>query len=91
MQHQVDWNGWFNTPGMPPYTPTFDQTFANASISLADKWLSILDGREALPRGVAADDIKGWSTQQTIILLERMFDQSELVRTQPWQLPSALM
>lgn len=34
---QIDWNTWLHKPGMPPYTPKFDQTLANQVIKLSEK------------------------------------------------------
>ena len=32
----IDWNGWFNNPGMPPYKPEYDDTLAVACKALRD-------------------------------------------------------
>ena len=30
----IDWDGWFNNPGMPPYKPDYDDTLAVACKTL---------------------------------------------------------
>jgi len=37
----VEWEKWLYTPGMPPYTPQYDTTLADASAALADKWTTV--------------------------------------------------
>jgi len=61
---QVDWNAWFNTPGMPVVTPQFDQTLSNASKQLADKWLQGQVG--------SAGDIKDWTAGQIVVFLDEL-------------------
>jgi len=34
----IDWDTWFNKPGMPIYKPKFDDSLAKESWNLADKW-----------------------------------------------------
>jgi leukotriene-A4 hydrolase len=34
---QIEWDHWFNEPGMPLVTPKFDTTLANESTALAEK------------------------------------------------------
>jgi len=34
----IDWDTWFNKPGMPIYKPKFDDSLAKESWSLAEKW-----------------------------------------------------
>uniref|UniRef100_H2YBI2 Leukotriene A(4) hydrolase n=1 Tax=Ciona savignyi TaxID=51511 RepID=H2YBI2_CIOSA len=34
----VDWNDWFNSPGMPKNIPKYDQTLSKECTALADKW-----------------------------------------------------
>jgi len=36
----IDWDSWFHKPGMPPYTPTFNEALAKASWDLAALWQS---------------------------------------------------
>jgi leukotriene-A4 hydrolase len=50
----IDWEGWFNTPGMPIQKPKFDTTLAEASENLAKQWLA----------GGADVSIDGWTAKQ---------------------------
>jgi len=34
----IDWETWFHKPGMPPYTPQFNDALAKASWDLAEQW-----------------------------------------------------
>jgi len=34
----IDWDTWFNKPGMPIYKPKFDDSLAKESWALAEKW-----------------------------------------------------
>ena len=34
----IDWDTWFNKPGMPIFKPKFDDSLAKESWNLADKW-----------------------------------------------------
>lgn len=36
---KIDWEKWFYQPGMPIYTPNYDQTLAKACSDLAEKWV----------------------------------------------------
>jgi len=36
----IDWDTWFNKPGMPIYKPNFDESLAKACWELAEKWQS---------------------------------------------------
>ncbi|XP_078409860.1 leukotriene A-4 hydrolase [Cetorhinus maximus] len=36
--NQVDWNAWFHSPGMPPFTPQYDTSMNAACISLCTRW-----------------------------------------------------
>jgi len=64
---QIDWNAWYNTPGMPPVANQFDQTLIKTSQDLADV---LLQGGENAT-AVGADAINGWDSAQSVIFLER--------------------
>jgi len=36
--NKIDWDTWFNKPGMPIYKPTFDESLARVCWDLAEKW-----------------------------------------------------
>jgi len=62
---EIDWDTWYNKPGMPPVPNKFDQTLANISQSLADKWIS--GGSETSP-----NDIHNWSANQIVVFLDKL-------------------
>eukprot|EP01114_Cavostelium_apophysatum_P016677 TRINITY_DN4794_c0_g1_i1.p1 TRINITY_DN4794_c0_g1~~TRINITY_DN4794_c0_g1_i1.p1 ORF type:complete len:601 (+),score=152.57 TRINITY_DN4794_c0_g1_i1:41-1843(+) len=61
----IDWEKWFNTPGMPIVQNQFDQTVAKQSEELAQKWI-------AGGQGTSAEDIKNWRAGQTVVFLDRL-------------------
>jgi len=61
---KIDWQTWFTKPGMPIFTPSFDQTLSNESKELANKWLN---NQEVLP-----SDIKGWNAGQLVVFLDEL-------------------
>lgn len=68
----IDWDTWFNAPGMPKYDPKFDTTLANASQDLVSKWTKE-GGANASP-----DDIKGWSAKQIRYFLDKLLAENAL-------------
>lgn len=64
---QIDWDTWYNKPGMPAVENVFDQTLIKAATDLADVLLAGGDAANA----VAADATKGWDSAQSVIFLER--------------------
>jgi leukotriene-A4 hydrolase len=64
---QIDWDAWYNQPGMPPVQNKFDQSLIHGSESLAVKLIEA--GEE--PK---KDDLKGWDSAQIVILLEKMIE-----------------
>jgi leukotriene-A4 hydrolase len=66
----IDWDTWFHSPGMPP-KPDFDTTLVDA----ANKYAAKVMAGNAEP---TTDDIKGWSSTQMVVFLEKMQEiQSE--------------
>lgn len=41
--NQVDWNAWFHSPGIPPFTPHYDTTLADSCRSLCKRWIAASD------------------------------------------------
>jgi len=62
---QIDWESWFNKPGMPLVEPQFDTTLYAASKNLAEKWIA--GGKDA-----SAEDIKDWSAGQIVAFLDTL-------------------
>ncbi len=44
----IDWQGWFNNPGMPLRKPAYDESMAEACKKLKDKWVT-WNGEGAAP------------------------------------------
>ena len=63
----IDWDTWYNKPGMPSVQNHFDQTLIKAATDLADVFLA--GGASA--ENVASDATKGWDSAQSVIFLER--------------------
>ncbi len=79
----LDWDAWFYKPGYPP-KPDFDTSLVDVCYKLADSW-------EALSKGTAsfeptANDIKGWSANQSVVFLERVQDFADRLRPQDVQM-----
>ncbi len=69
----IDWDTWFNKPGMPP-TPTFDKTLATEAESLARQIVEgKLDGLD-----VAAKSVVSWFNPQVIVFLDKLIDEQEV-------------
>ncbi|CEL01541.1 Putative Leukotriene A-4 hydrolase homolog [Aspergillus calidoustus] len=75
----LDWDGWFYRPGLPP-KPEFDTSLADIVYELAHKWKS----QSFQPH---LDDIKGLTANQIVVFLEQVLlfeqpltaDQSKLM------------
>ncbi|KAL2842956.1 leukotriene A-4 hydrolase [Aspergillus pseudoustus] len=76
---ELDWDGWFYRPGLPP-KPEFDTSLADIVYQLAHEWKSL----SFQPR---LDDIKGLTANQIVVFLEQILlfkepltaDQSKLM------------
>ncbi|KAL2811173.1 peptidase family M1-domain-containing protein [Aspergillus granulosus] len=66
---ELDWDGWFYRPGLPP-KPEFDTSLADIVYDLAHKWKS----PSFQPH---LDDIKGLTANQLVVFLEQvlLFEQ----------------
>lgn len=67
---KIDWDAWYNKPGMPTVQNVFDQTLIKDSEALSKVLLE--GGAEAAK--VTKDSIKGWDSAQIVILLEAIID-----------------
>ncbi|RPA87615.1 leukotriene A-4 hydrol [Ascobolus immersus RN42] len=70
ISEKVDWDAWYNNPGLPP-KPEFDTSLADVCFKLADSW-NELNQVAGGPWKPSADDIKGWSSGQIVVFLERI-------------------
>jgi len=67
---QIDWDAWFFQKGMPPVAmlPKFDDSLKQRSTQLAQQWINASETEQV----GTADDLKDWSTPQTIAFLEAL-------------------
>lgn len=69
---QVDWDAWFNTPGMPIIQPEYDTSLADASNKLAARWIA--GGADVS----SSDDTDGWTAKQFLQFLDKLLDAEPL-------------
>ncbi|XP_014207128.1 leukotriene A-4 hydrolase [Copidosoma floridanum] len=71
---KVDWNAWFNEPGLPPVIPKYDTTLAQEYLDLAAKWLADKPISE-----FSKSDIENWtSNQKEAFLAELVLNNKSL-------------
>jgi len=63
-----DWDTWYFQPGMPPETPDFDRTHAEASEDLAKAWIAFDREGGSLP----SEDVSIWASNQTTCFLDTL-------------------
>ncbi|XP_036376123.1 leukotriene A-4 hydrolase [Megalops cyprinoides] len=73
--NKVDWNGWMNTPGMPPVKPQYDTTLADACINLCKRWTQ---AKEADLAGFSEADLKALSSHQVIEFLALLLQEEPI-------------
>nr|CAB3263565.1 leukotriene A-4 hydrolase [Phallusia mammillata] len=71
----LDWNAWFNSPGMPPVIPQYDQTLAMECTSLADKWAKASSDDFA---SFKSDDVTKLTSWQKIEFLSQLLQKEPL-------------
>lgn len=70
---EVDWDGWFYKPGLPP-KPDFDTSMVDVCYALADKWQRFQISPGSGDRGFTPrrEDVEGWMANQVVVFLERV-------------------
>lgn len=63
-----DWDAWYHQPGMPPETPDFDRTHAEASENLAKEWIAFDHEEGPLP----TEDVSTWASNQITCFLDTL-------------------
>ena len=71
----IEWDKWFKQPGMPIYTPNFDQSLAEVCSTLRQKWL---DWDMESPCPFASSDFESFLTVQKIEFLGQMIEEEPL-------------
>ncbi len=62
----IDWDTWFNSPGMPTYKPKYDESKAKVCQALKDKWVA---WRETEPSFFGKSDLDELTAGQKIEFL----------------------
>ncbi len=72
----IDWDAWFNKPGMPIYKPNFDQSLARVCQELKDRWVIWREHEEPSP--FSQNDMTGFSSGQKIEFLSLLLQEDPL-------------
>lgn len=72
---EIDWDAWFNKPGMPIYKPNYDDSLAKVCMALKDKWIS---WDENTPAPFKGDDMKEFTSGQKIEFLALLLKETPL-------------
>ena len=72
---EIQWDAWFNSPGMPIYKPTYDESLAKVCQELKDKWVN---WDESTQSPFAPVDISGFSSGQKIEFLALLLTEKPL-------------
>lgn len=74
----VEWEEWFYSPGLPPYSPQYDTTLADASAALAERWTNITEVNESTLAGFSPEDVKEMSLPAMQQFLNKLSLQAPL-------------
>eukprot|EP01132_Coremiostelium_polycephalum_P009147 gene9147-11213_t len=66
---KINWDAWFNKPGLPVEQVPFQSAAAATAVALAHKWVE--------SHGEGVSDIKDFSSQQTILFLDTLLELTE--------------
>lgn len=85
---QIDWDAWYNNPGLPPYQPHIDASLAKEATSAA-KWVCSCGSGH---RTVAAlgSDVSSSSSSSTPVLLEED-EKTQSLKAKDWVNPQVLV
>lgn len=70
----VDWKAWLHSPGMPPYTPKFDDQLSWVCAELEKQWMAWEEGQDC---PCSADDFNVLTSKQVVEFLERLYLQPQ--------------
>lgn len=73
---KVDWDTWFYTPGLPPWTPKYSTKLVDPALKLAEEWRKFIDTPEGQDPnfGPVWTDVDGWSANQLVVFLEAVLN-----------------
>ncbi|KAI9702515.1 MAG: hypothetical protein M1836_000995 [Candelina mexicana] len=69
--NDLDWDTWFYAPGFPP-KPDFDTSLVDVCYALADRWKNNSNDSNDEHFEPNEHDLEGWSSNQTVVFLERV-------------------
>jgi len=78
---QIDWDTWFYAHGMPPVNNSYDISLAQQAYDLALKWhtCDVMGvGTGSGPEGSSASDLSGWSSEQVVTFLDKLYEYRSL-------------
>ncbi|KAJ2720355.1 Leucyl aminopeptidase yscIV [Coemansia sp. Benny D115] len=74
--NQLDWDKWFNAPGMPIVGNSYDERPQKVCHHLAERWIKAAETSDY--EQFSADDLKDFSTMQSVIFLNRLEESAPL-------------
>ena len=72
----IEWDTWFNKPGMPIYKPRYDETLAIACADLSKKWVDWNLESESCP--FTLKEFESLSSEQKIEFLAKLLEEAPL-------------
>lgn len=74
----IDWDRWLHGEGIDlPVKMEYDDTLAQLSFSLADRWISVVkSGADPTSSRFSKQDVEGFDTGQLVVFLERLHDDA---------------
>ena len=74
-EFNIDWDKWFNQPGMPIYKPNYDDSLAKICMELKQKWID-WNVQDKCP--FTGEDLNAMSAEQQIEFLGQMIEEKPL-------------
>ncbi|KAJ1725387.1 Leucyl aminopeptidase yscIV [Coemansia erecta] len=74
--NQIEWDKWFNAPGMPPVGNKYDERPQKVCLHLAERWINA--AKDSSYAQFSPKDIEPFSTMQNVIFLTRLADSAPL-------------
>lgn len=73
----IDWEAWFNTPGLPLVLSDFSNPLSKNVEVVANDWIAAFKEDLSQPKTATPSDLKDWSTSQRSIFLEKLISFSD--------------
>jgi leukotriene-A4 hydrolase len=71
----INWDQWFNLPGMPKYKPNFDESLAKVCSKLREDWVKWI---ESEPCPFTSSDLENFSSGQKIEFLGQLLEENPI-------------